>query len=173
MIFEYSAPSQPLERWPWCPPAYHLVRGVLQGSSTVPVIAQQASTHPDRQRAGVTRLGGALSWCPGTSEALRGMADFQQSRGLCREPLMQKYFGVLGIHMVLWYMVSGKQKEMEIGGCGREPGRHIGILALGLPWAVLQETPCSEWSCVRHSFLSSEKNPNINSLFIKQMAETL
>lgn len=44
---------------------------------------------------------------------------------------MQKYFGVLGVHMVLGYVVSGKQKEMEIGGCGREPGGHIGILARG------------------------------------------
>ena len=136
--FECTVPSQPLEQQPWCPPAQHLVKGVLQGSSTMPAISQQASTHPDRQRAGVTRLGGTPWCCLWTSEALRVMAHFQQSRGPYGEPLMQKYFGVLGIHMVLWYVVSGKQEGMEIGSGRRKPGGHVGILVLGpsMGWLV-------------------------------------
>lgn len=126
----YCSKSAPEWR-PWCPPAQHLVKGVLWGSSTVPVISQQASTHPDRQTAGVTRLREALWWCPWTLEALRVMADFQKSRGLYGEPLMQKYFGVLGIHMVLWYVVSGKREGMELGGGSRKPWGLVGIPALG------------------------------------------
>lgn len=60
------------------------------------------------------------------------MADFQQSRGLCKEPLMQKYLRVLGIHMVLGSVVSGRQKEMEIGGSGGEPGGHLAFLPLAI-----------------------------------------
>jgi hypothetical protein len=50
------------------------------------------------------------------------MADFQQSRGLYGEPFMQKYFGDLGMHMVLCYV--GKRRGMEIGD-----GSQVGILA--------------------------------------------
>lgn len=101
------APGWPLEQRPWHPPAWHLVKGVLRGSVTVPVTSQQAS--PSRRAE--SRCHSAprgTRWRPGTSEALRVMAEFQQCRGLCEEHLMQKYLGVLGTHMVSRFVLSGK-----------------------------------------------------------------
>lgn len=117
-----------------------------------------AGFHPSRQAESRCHSAwGTPRCCLWTSEALRVMAHFQQSRGPYGEPPHAEIFCSPGYtYMVLWYVVSGKQEGMEIGGGSREPGAcwrsHPGPFH-GLAW---QAMPCL-WAKLQSGTISYKK----------------
>lgn len=109
--FEHGTPSEPLELGPWCPPAQHLVKGVLSGLHHANDVT--AGLSPSRQAE--NRCHSAQGYTAMVSRDLGRFESDGQVPATQRDALMQKSFGVLGIHMVLWYMISGREWELVLG----------------------------------------------------------